>query len=57
MLADVTKLLGIYAIDRKKELASLLEEMISFGEENDLAVQGSRLEFDRIKKGKFKIKV
>ena len=55
-LTDITKLLGIYAADRKRELASLIEEMIIFGEENDLAVQGCRIEFESIKKGKIKVK-
>ena len=53
----ITGLLGLFAIRRRKEVGKLIEEMISFGEKRNLAVQGSRVEFDRIKKGKFKAKV
>ncbi|MBR9692057.1 hypothetical protein GOV06_04695 [Candidatus Woesearchaeota archaeon] len=56
-MSDITKLIGIYAVDRSSQIAALLEEMLSFGDKNNLAVQGSRLEFENIKKGKFKPKL
>ena len=56
LMSDLTNLLGIYATDKSKELAALLEEMISFGEKNALSVEGSKLQFEQLKKGKIKIK-
>ena len=56
LITDVAGLLGVYAVDKRKETASLIEEMLAFAEEKNWAVQGSRIEFDRIKKGKFRVK-
>jgi len=47
---DVTELLGIYLIDKNKETEKLIEKMLSFARKNNLAAQGSRLEFESIKK-------
>ena len=56
-MSDLSRLIGIYAIDKTNEIAALIEEMLSFGEENNLAVEGSRIHFEDIKKGKFKVKL
>ncbi len=53
-MTSISRLIGIYAIDKTHQIAALIEEMLSFGDENDLAVQGIKLEFENIKKGKFK---
>lgn len=55
IMADITKLLGILAIERDDELAALLEEMISFAEDNNLMVEGSKFELEAIRKGKIRI--
>ena len=54
LVTDLSRLIGIYSIDKATSIAVLIEEMLLFGEENNLAVQGLRMEFEDIKKGKFK---
>jgi hypothetical protein len=56
LMSDVTRLLGIYATDKNKNTAALLEKMISFAENNALAIDGPRIQFEQLKKGKLKIK-
>ena len=50
LVSDITQLLGIYRLEKTKEIAQLLEEMIAFGEVNNLSVQGLRIEFEAKKK-------
>ena len=56
LMSDITRLLGIYAVDKDKTIAALLEKMISFAEDNALAIDGPRIQFEQLKKGKLKIK-
>jgi hypothetical protein len=51
-MSDATMLLGIFALRRKKEIKTFIEEMLSFGEKNNLAVSGLRLELKSILKRK-----
>ncbi len=51
-MSDITKLIGIYVLDKNKEIENLIKEMLDFGDRNNLAVQGSVLEFEAVKKGK-----
>ena len=56
LMSDITRLLGIYATDKNKTTADLLEKMISFAENNALAIDGPSIQFEQLKKGKLKIK-
>ncbi|MBD3354963.1 hypothetical protein GF361_03180 [Candidatus Woesearchaeota archaeon] len=51
-MSDITKLIGIYALDKDSEIEKLIKKMLDFGDKNNLAVQGSILEFEAVKKGK-----
>ena len=57
LITDITGLIGIYAINKRKDLAKLIEEILSFAEKKNWGVEGSRMAFDKIKKGKFKVKL
>ena len=53
---DVAALLGIYGFDKSKVLEKQIKDMISFGEKQLWAMQGQKIEFDKLKKGKLKIR-
>lgn len=46
----VTGMLGLFAIEPDLAAAECIDKMISFGEENGLAMYGHQIEFDRLKK-------
>lgn len=50
LITDVTGLLGIYRLGYDEELRILISQMISFGEKNLWAMQGSRYLFDKLNK-------
>lgn len=50
LVTDVTGLIGIYAGEYNKELAQLIEEMISFGEYKNWSLAGPRYQFDKLNK-------
>jgi len=50
-MSDITKLIGIYAIDKDKQVEELIEKMIEFGDKNNLSTQGLEIEFEAVKKG------
>ena len=54
LMSDTSELIGIYSIDKNNKIASLIQEMLSFGEKNNLVTQGLKLEFERVKKRKVK---
>ena len=56
LVKDITALLGIYGFYKSRILAKQIEEMISFGEKQLWAMQGQRTIFEKLKKGKLKIK-
>lgn len=56
LIMDITVLLGIYGFDKSKKIENQIEEMIYFGEHKKWAMQGQRIEFDKLKKGKLKIR-
>jgi hypothetical protein len=56
LIQGITALMGIYGFDKSKVLAEQIEKMISFGEKRFWAMQGQRIVFEKLKKGKLKIK-
>ncbi|MBW2966796.1 hypothetical protein KY342_06865 [Candidatus Woesearchaeota archaeon] len=56
LISDITIVLGIYAVNKPKELEKLINSMIDFGKSRQWAVQGSMIMFNRIKKGQLKVK-
>ena len=54
LMTDLTNLLGMYAVVKRKAFEELIKEMIGFGEKNDLAVEGASIQFKQIKQGKIK---
>jgi len=52
---DITGMLGLFAVKPNLNVAEYIEKMVSFGEEKLLAMQGHRIEFDRLKR-KHKVK-
>ena len=56
LISDIVILLGLYAVDKNKEIERLINSMIDFGKSKQWAMQGSMIEFNRIKKGQLKVK-
>jgi hypothetical protein len=56
LISDITIVLGIYAVNKTRELERLIKSMIDFGKSRQWAVQGCIIEFNRIKKGLLKFK-
>ena len=56
LISDIVILLGLYAVDQNKEIERLINSMIDFGKSNQWAMQGSIIQFNRIKKGQLKVK-
>lgn len=56
LIYDMTNLIGTYAIDKSDELEKQIESMIEFAKKQRWAVEGSIIEFNRIRKGLLKIK-
>ena len=50
LIINITALLGLYRLGYDEELRRLISEMISFGEKNLWAMQGSRYLFDKLNK-------
>ena len=50
LITDITGLIGIYNTVYDEKLAELIEKMISFGEKQLWAMQGSMYLFDKITK-------
>lgn len=55
LLAELTGLLGWLKIDPSKEVKTLIEEMLIFGEKKNWQIAGPKIAFEHIKK-KQKIK-
>ena len=47
---DITGMLGLFAVIPELIIADYAEKMISFGEEKLLAMQGHRIQFDKLKR-------
>jgi hypothetical protein len=56
LISDINILLGLYAVDKSRELEKLIKNMIDFGKSKQWALQGQIIEFNRIKKGQLKVK-
>jgi len=56
LISDINILLGIYAVDKNRELEKLINNMIDFGKSKKWAMQGQMIELSRIKTGKLKVK-
>jgi len=56
LIKDITVLLGIYGFYKSRILAQQIEKMISFGEKQLWAMQGQRTMFEKLKKGRLKIR-
>ena len=56
LIKDITALLGIYGFYKSRIIEQQIEKMISFGEKQLWAMQGQRILFDKLKKGKLKIR-
>ncbi|MEE9525821.1 MAG: hypothetical protein V3V78_04420 [Candidatus Woesearchaeota archaeon] len=48
-MSDITKLIGMYGAHKREKISVLIEEMLVFGDNNLLAVDGLRLEFKKAK--------
>ena len=48
LIANITALLGLYAIAYDKEIRKLISEMLDFGESKLWAMQGSRYLFNKL---------
>ncbi|MBW2982230.1 hypothetical protein KY343_05095 [Candidatus Woesearchaeota archaeon] len=56
LISDINILLGLYAVDKNKDLEKLIKNMIDFGKSKQWAMEGQIIEFNRIKKGQLKVK-
>jgi len=56
LVQDIVKLLGIYGFYKSRVLEKQIKNMIDFGDKQNWAMQGQQVEFDKLKKGKLKIK-
>jgi hypothetical protein len=56
LISDIVILLGLYAVDKIKELERLITSMIGFGKSQQWAMQGAIVQFNRIRKGQLKVK-
>lgn len=50
LLAEVTKLLGLYRMDQNPELAKLITNLIELGEREGQVMAGARISFEHLKK-------
>ncbi len=56
LTANITQLLGLYALGYDKQLYHLLRDMLRFGENSNLVLAGQRMQFDEINR-KYKVPV
>ena len=56
LISDMNILLGVYTVNKTKELERLIKNMIDFGKSQKWAVQAQIIELNRIKTGKLKVK-
>jgi len=56
LVANITQILGLYALGYDKQLYHLLRDMLRFGENNNLVLAGQRLHFDELNR-KYKVQV
>ncbi len=56
LISKLAVVLGIYATNKTKELENLIESMINLGKKHRLSMQGSIIEYNKLKKGILKVK-